>query len=69
MASEMGSLIFSDDVIHDGSSRLNSEVYRNIQSSILQRTASNQTGMNLIMHQDKSSKHTASTIKDLSERF
>lgn len=40
-ASGTGSLIFSDAVTHDGSSRISSEVYRNIWSANLQRNASN----------------------------
>ncbi len=32
-ASGTGSLIFSDDITHDGSSRINSEAYRNISSA------------------------------------
>ena len=31
--SEVGSLIFIHDVTHDGSSRMNSEVYKNISQS------------------------------------
>ena len=35
-----GSLIFIDDVTNDGSSRMNSEVYRNILSAYVQENAS-----------------------------
>ena len=43
-ASGVGSLIFIDDVTHDGSSRMNSEVYKNILSANLQRNASKLIG-------------------------
>ena len=39
-ASGVDSQIFIDDVIHDGSNRINSEVYKNIGSAKLWRNAS-----------------------------
>ena len=64
-ASGVGSLIFIDDVTHDGSSRMNSEVYKNILSANLRRNASKLIGRNFIMQQDNDPKHTANTTKDL----
>ena len=58
-ASRVGSLNFIDDVTHDGSGRMNSEVYKNILSANLQRNASKLIGRNLIMQQDNYPKQTA----------
>lgn len=44
-ASGTGSLILIDNVTHDGSSKMNLEVSRNILSAILQRTESNLIGI------------------------
>ena len=65
--SGVGSLIFIDDITHDGSSLMNSEVYKNILSANLEtrRNASKLIGRNFIMKQDNAPKHTAGTIKDL----
>ena len=57
-ASGVGSLIFIDDVTHDGSSRMNSEVYKNIMSANLGRNVSKLIGRNFIMQQDNDPKHT-----------
>ena len=38
-ATGVGSLIFIDDVTHDGSSRMNLEIYKNILSANLQRNS------------------------------
>ena len=59
--SGVGSLIFMDDVTHDGSSRMNSEVYKNILSANLGRLI----GRNFITQQDNNRKHTANTTNDL----
>ena len=48
-SSGTGSLIFIDDVTHDGSSKMNSEVYRNILSAILKRRC-NQTDREILHH-------------------
>ncbi len=63
-ASGMGSLIFTDKVTHHGSSRMNSEVYRNILSANFQRNSSNLIRKNFIMQQDNDPKHTANSTKD-----
>ena len=39
-ASGVGSLIFIDDITHEGGSRINSEVYKNILSANLQKNVS-----------------------------
>ncbi|MCJ8748319.1 hypothetical protein PDJAM_G00163500 [Pangasius djambal] len=57
-ASGTDSLIFTDGS-HDGSSRMKSDIYRNILSDNLQRNASNLIGRNFIMQQDNNPKHTA----------
>ena len=62
-ASGVGSLIFIDDVTHDGSSRMNSEV-KNILSAKLRRNASKLIGRNFIMQQDNDPNQTANTTKD-----
>ena len=51
-ASGTGSFIFIDDVTDDGSSRMNSEVYRNILSANLRRNAFKLIGRRFIMQQD-----------------
>ena len=48
-SSGTGSLIFIDDVTHDGSSKMNSEVYRNILSANLKRDAIKLIGRSFIM--------------------
>ena len=61
-ASGVGSLIFIDKT-HDGSSRMNSQVYKNILIANLRRNASKLIGRNIVQ-QDKDPKHTANTTKD-----
>ncbi len=51
-SSGTGSLIFINDVTHDGSSKINSEVYRNILSDNLQKDAIKLIGISFIMQQD-----------------
>ncbi len=63
-SSGTGSLIFIDDVTHDGSSKINSEVYRNILSDNLQKDATKLIGRSFIMQQDNDPKHTAKTTKE-----
>ena len=54
-ASGVGSLIFIDDVTHDGSSRMNSEFYKNILPANLRRNASTLIGKNFILQQNNDS--------------
>ena len=64
-ASGVDSLIFIDDVTHNGGSRMNSEVYKNILSANLRRNVSKRIAKNFIMQQDNELKHTANRTKDL----
>ncbi len=64
-SSGTGSLIFINDVTHDGSSTINSEVYRNILSDNLQKDATKLNGRSFIMQQDNDPKHSAKTTKEL----
>ncbi len=61
-SSRTGSLIFINDVTHDGSSKINSEVYRNILSDNLQKDATKPIG---IMQQDNDPKHSAKTTEEI----
>ncbi len=63
-SSGTGSLIFINDVTHDGSSKMNSEVYRNILSDNLQKDATKLIGRSFIMQQDNDPKHSAKTTKE-----
>ncbi len=63
-SSGTGSLIFINDVTHDGSSKINSEVYRNILSDNLQKDATKLIGRSFIMQQDNDLKHSAKTTKE-----
>ncbi len=62
-SSGIGSLIFINDVTHDGSSKINSEVYRNILSGNLQKDATKLIGRSFIMQQDNDPKHSAKNNK------
>ena len=55
----VGSLIYIEDLTQDWSSRMNSEVYKNILSANLQGNASKLIGNYLIVQQDNDPKHTA----------
>ncbi len=55
-SSGTGSLIFINDVTHDGSSKIKSEVYRNIFSDNLQKDATKLIGRSFIMQQDNDPK-------------
>lgn len=59
-----GSSIFIDVVTHDGSSSMNSEVYRNIVPANSKTNASKLIGRSFIMQQDSDPKHTAKTTKE-----
>ena len=65
VASGTGSLIFIDDVTNDGSSRMNSEIYRNVWSADVQENASNLTGRRFTMQQNNDPKHTVNATKEL----
>ncbi len=59
-SSGTGLLVFSDDVrTEDRSSRMNSEVYRDILSAQIQPTAAKLIGRRLIVQMDDDPKHTA----------
>ncbi len=62
-SSGTGSLIFINDVTHDGSSKIKSEVYRNILSDYLQKDATKLIGRSFIVQQDNDPKHTAKTTE------
>jgi hypothetical protein len=68
-ASGTGSSIFIDDVTDDGSSRMNSEVCRNILSANLQRNAFKLIGRKFIMQQGNDPKHTANKTKDFGKKW
>ena len=63
-SSGLGSLIFTDDVTHDGSSKINSEVYRNFLSANLNRDGTKLIDRSFIMQQDSDPKHTTKTTKE-----
>lgn len=63
-SSGTGSLIFIS-VTHDGSSKMNSEVYRNVSSANLMKDAAKLIGRWFIMHQDNNPKHTVVTTAEL----
>ncbi len=60
-SSETGSLIFINDVTHDGSRKINLEVYRNILSDNLQKDATKLIGRSFIMQQDNDPKQQRSS--------
>ncbi len=62
-SSGTGSLIFINDVTHDGSSKIK-KVYRNILSDNLQKDATKMIGRSFIMQQDNDPKHSAKTAKE-----
>ena len=62
-SSGTGSFIFIDYVTHDGSSRINSEVYSNILFANLKRDGTTLNERSLIMQEDNDPKHTAKTTK------
>ena len=63
VSSGTGSLIFIDNVTHDGSNKVNSEVYGNILSANLKGDATKLIGRSFIMQQDNDPKQTAKTTR------
>ncbi len=54
----------SDDVTEDRSSRMNSEVYRDILSAQIQPNTAKLIGRHFIVQMDNDPKHTAKTIQE-----
>ena len=65
-ASGVSSLIFIDDVTHDGGSMLNSEAYKKHSLCQLPEKFVQTNWEEFIMQQDNDPKHTVKTIKDFS---
>ena len=63
-SSGTGPLIIIDYVTHDGSSKMNSEVHRNILSATLKTDLIKLTGRSSFMQQDNNPKHTTKTAKE-----
>lgn len=64
-----GSFIFIDDMTHDDSIKMNSEVYRNILPANLQRNASKLIGRKFIMQQNNDPKNVNTTKDYISFRL
>ncbi len=58
------SLVFIDDVTEDRSSRMNSEVYRDILSAQIQPNAAKLIGQRFIVQMDNDPKHTAKATQE-----
>ncbi len=63
-SSGTGLLVFIDDVTEDRSSRMNSEVYRDILSAQIQPNAAKLIGLCFIVQVDNDPKHTAKTTQE-----
>ncbi len=63
-SSGSGLLLFSDDVTEDKSSRINSEVYRDILSAQIQSNAAKLIGRCFIVQIDDDPKHTAKATQE-----
>ncbi len=59
-----GPLNFTDDLMHDDSSRMNFEGYKTILPTDIQENATRFIGKCFILHQDSDPKHPASSVKD-----
>lgn len=59
-----GSLVFIDDITTDKSSRMNSEVYRNILSAQIQPNAAELIGRRFTVQMDNDPKHTAKATQE-----
>ncbi len=63
-SSGTGLLVFIDDVTEDRTSRMNSEVYRDILSSQIQSNAAKLIGRRFIEQMDDDPKHTAKATQE-----
>uniref|UniRef100_A0A8C4S635 Transposase Tc1-like domain-containing protein n=1 Tax=Erpetoichthys calabaricus TaxID=27687 RepID=A0A8C4S635_ERPCA len=63
-ASGTGTLVFIDDVTQDRSSRMNSEVFRDILSAQIQLNAVKLIGRRFMIQMDNDPKHTAKATQD-----
>ncbi len=63
-ASGTGLLNFTDDLMYDDSSRINLEGYKTILATNIQENATSFIGKCFILHQNKDSKHPASSVKE-----
>ncbi len=63
-SSGTGLLVFSDDETEDRSSRINSEVYRDILSAQIQSNAAKLIGQRFIVQMDDDPKHTAKATQE-----
>ncbi len=63
-SSGTGLLVFSDDVTEDRSSRMNSEVYKDILSAQIQSNGAKLIGQRFIVQADNDPKHTAKTTQE-----
>ncbi len=59
-----GSLIFTDDLIYDDSSRMNLEGYKTILPTNIQENTTRFIGKCFILHQDNDPKYPASSVKE-----
>ncbi len=59
-----GSLIFTDDLIYDDSSRMNLEGYKTILPTNIQENTTRFIGKCFILHQDNDPKYHASSVKE-----
>ena len=62
--SRTGPLHFNDDLMYDGSSRMNLEGYKIILASSIQENATKLTRKHFILDQDNDPKYPASSVKD-----
>ncbi len=60
-----GPLNFTDDLMHDDSSRMNLEGYITILPTNIQENATRLIGKCFILHQDNDPKHPASSVKEI----
>ena len=62
--SRTGPLNFNDDLMYDGSSRMNLEGYKIILATNIQENATKLIRKHFILDQDNDPKHPASSVKD-----